>query len=88
MVETFQTLENYKMKLNLAKYTFRVSSGKFVGFLVSQREVESNPNKIRVIIDMKSPRKVKEIQSFTGRVTALNKFVSKATDQCFPFFKS
>ena len=36
---------------------------------------------------MKSPQNVKEVQSLTGRVAALNKFVSKATDKCLPFFR-
>ena len=75
------------MELNPAKCTFGVSSRKFLGFLVSQRGVEANPDKIKAIIDMKPPRTVREIQSLTGRVVTLNKFVSKATDKCLPFFR-
>ena len=37
---------------------------------------------------MSSPKTVKEVQSLTGRVVALNRFVSKATDKCLPFFKT
>ena len=37
---------------------------------------------------MSSPRMIKEVQSLTGRVAALNRFVSKATDKCLPFFKT
>ena len=37
---------------------------------------------------MKSPRRVKEVQSLTGRIAALTRFVSKATDKCQPFFKA
>ncbi len=85
--ETFRILKKYKMELNPAKCRFGVSSRKFLGFLVSQRGVEANPDKIRAIIDMKPPRTVREIQSLTRRVTALNKFVSKATDKCLPFFR-
>ena len=48
--------------------------------------VEANPNKIHAILNME-PKNIKEIQSLTGRVVALNKFVSKATDKCLPFFK-
>ena len=36
---------------------------------------------------MKPPQSIKEVQSLTGRVAALNRFVSKATDKCLPFFK-
>ena len=37
---------------------------------------------------MSSPKTIKEVQSLTGRVAALNKFVSKATNKCLPFFKT
>ena len=36
---------------------------------------------------METPRNIKEVQSLTGRVTALNRFISKATDKCLPFYK-
>ena len=75
------------MKLNPSKCAFGVASGKFLGFMVSHRGIEANPEKIKAILDMKSPQSIKEVQSLTGRVTALNMFVSKATDRCLPFFK-
>ena len=85
--ETFNTLRQYHMKLNPSKCAFGVSSGKFLGFIVSQRGIEANPKKVRAILEMCSPRTTKEMQSLTGRVAALNRFVSKATDKCLPFFK-
>ena len=85
--ETFDTLRQYHMKLNPSKCAFGVSSGKFLGFMVSYRGIEANPDKIQAILDMKPPQNTKEIQSLTGRVAALNRFVSKATDKCLPFFK-
>ena len=36
---------------------------------------------------MEPPKNVKDIQSLTGRVAALNRFVSKAIDKCLPFFR-
>ena len=85
--ETFDTLLQYNMKLNPSKCAFGVSSGKFLGFIVSHKGIEANPNKIQVILDMKPSQNVKEIQSLTGRVTTLNRFVSKATNKCLPFFR-
>ena len=55
--------------------------------MVSQRGIEANPDKIQAILDMEPLKSIKEIQSLTGRVVALNRFVSKATDKCLPFFK-
>lgn len=75
------------MKLNPTKCVFRVSSGKFLGFMVSQRGIKANLEKVKAILDMASPKIVKEVQRLTGRITALNRFVSKATDKCLPFSK-
>ena len=86
--ETFNTLRQYSMKLNPLKCAFRVSLGKFLEFMVSQRGIEANPEKVRAILKMSSLRMTKEVQSFTRRVAALNRFISKATDKCLPFFKT
>ena len=75
------------MKLNPNKCAFEVSSRKFLGFMVSHKGTEANPNKIQLILNMKLPQNIKEVQSLTRRVTAFNRFVSKATDKCLPFFK-
>ena len=82
--ETFDTLRSYNMKLNLGKCAFGVMAGKFLGFMVSQRGIEANPDKIRAIMEMKPPRNVKEVESLNGKVAALNRFVSRATDKCLP----
>ncbi|KAL5554521.1 hypothetical protein UlMin_041922 [Ulmus minor] len=86
--ESFEVLREYKMKLNPAKCAFGVTSGKFLGFMVNHRGIEANPAKIQALLDMESPRKVKEVQSLTGRVAALNRFISRATDKCQPFFRA
>ena len=69
------------------KCAFEVSSGKVLGFMVSQRGIEANPNKIQAILNMEPLKNVKEVQSLTRQVAALNKFVTKATDKCLLFFK-
>ena len=86
--ETFNTLRQYSMKLNLAKCAYEVSSEKFLGFMVSQRGIEANPEKVRAILEIASLKTVKEVQSLTGRVVTLNKFVFKVIDKCLPFFKT
>ncbi|XP_050290234.1 uncharacterized protein LOC126728462 [Quercus robur] len=86
--ETFTTLRKHRMKLNPSKCVFGVASGKFLGFMVSQRGIEANPEKVQAIIDMVPPKTVKDVQKLTGRIAALNRFVSRATDKCLPFFKT
>ena len=75
------------MKLNPSRCTFGVTSRKFLSFMVSQREIEANLDEIQEILNMEPPKNIKEVQSLTGQVATLNKFVSKATDKCLPFFK-
>ena len=85
--ETFNTLRKYNMKLNPAKCVFAIALGKLLGFMVSQWGIEANPDKVKAIIEIKSPKTVKEVQSLTGKVEALNRFISRATNKCMPFFK-
>ena len=76
------------MKLNPSKCAFKVSSGKFLRFMVSQRGIEANPKKVKAILKISSPRTIKEVQSLIGKVAALNRFISKATNKCLLFFKT
>jgi hypothetical protein len=85
--EAFETLKQYKMKLNPAKCAFEVSSGKFLGYMVLSRGIEANPEKIQAILGMQSPKTTKQLQQLTGRLTALNQFISRSTNKCLPFFK-
>ena len=64
--ETFDTLRRFSMKSNPSKCVFGVSLGKFLGFMVSHREIEANPEKIKAILNMKPPQSIKEVQSLTG----------------------
>ena len=50
--------------------------------MVSQCSVEANLDKILAISKMMPPKNIKEVQSLNGRVAALNKFISRATDKC------
>ena len=54
------------MKLNPSKFAFGLSSEKFLGFMVSQRGIEANPDKIQAISDMEPPKNIKEVQFLTG----------------------
>ena len=85
--EAFGTLKKRRMKLNPTKCAFGVTSGKFLGFMVTQRGIEVNPEKIKAILDMKHPSNKKEVQQLTGRVAALSRFISKSAERCLPFFK-
>lgn len=55
--------------------------------MVSHRVIEANPKKILAVIEMKSPRTLKEIQSLTGKLATLNQFISWTVDKCHVFFQ-
>ena len=76
------------MKLNPSKCAFGVASRKFLGFIVSQRGIEANPENVLAILDMTPPKTIKYVQKLIGSIAALNRFVSKAKDKCLPFFKT
>ena len=86
LVESFQVLKDYKMKLNPTMCAFGVSTGKFFGFIVNSRGIEANPDKIKAMLDMRPPLNTKEVQCLTGRIAALSRFVSRSSDKCHPFF--
>ncbi|XP_077222190.1 uncharacterized protein LOC143856034 [Tasmannia lanceolata] len=86
--ETFQVLQDYSMKLNPTKCAFGVVAGKFFVFMVSQRRIEANPEKIQAIIELNPPTTIREIQRLTGMVAALGRFISKSADKCLPFFNA
>lgn len=73
------------MNLNLQKCTFGMASEKLLGYLVTKCEIEANTDQINAIMDIKSPRTIKNIQSLTGRVMALSRFLSRSTDKCKSF---
>ena len=86
--ETFNTLRSYNMKLNPKKCAFGVMVGKFLGFMVSQRGIKINLGKVWAKMEMTPPKTVKEIQNLNDKVATLNRFVSRATKKCLPFFRT
>ena len=85
--EEFQILREYNMKLNPSKCAFRLSARKFLGFIANNRGIEANPDKIKAVLDMPPPSGIKEVQHLTGRIATLDRFVSRASDKCQPFFQ-
>ena len=82
----FDTLKTYRLQLNASKCAFRVGSGKFLGYLVTRRGIEASPDQINAILELKSPTSAKQVQMLTGRAAARNRFISRSSDKCKPFF--
>ena len=84
--EAFDLLKENGMKLNPSKCAFRVNVAQFLGFMVTQREIEANPAQLRAILDSPAPSSRKGVQQLTGRLAALGRFISLFTDRLKPFF--
>ena len=86
LTNIFGTMRKHKLRLNASKCSFGVSSGKFLGYMVTHRGIEMNPDQIKAINNLQPPRNPKEVQKLTGMTTTLNQFISKLADRCRPFF--
>ena len=69
---TFAILRKYGLKINASKCAFGVSSGKFLGYLVTHKGIEANPEQVQAVQNVQMPRTVKDIQKLTGMLAALN----------------
>ncbi|RDY09027.1 Retrovirus-related Pol polyprotein from transposon 17.6, partial [Mucuna pruriens] len=79
----FRILREHRLRLNPKKCSFGVRAGKFLGFMLTERGIEANPEKCQVVTNMRS---VKEVQQFMGKVIALARFISKAAEMSTPLF--
>jgi hypothetical protein len=83
----FNGLRRYQWKLNPEKCVFGVPAGKLLGFIVSHRGNEANPEKIEAIMRMETPRSQKKVQRLTGCMAALSRFISRLGEKGMSFYK-
>ena len=88
IAETFDNLRRINMKLNPRKCSFGMEEGKFLGYLVTSEGIRANPKKTKAILDMQSPRTLREMQSLSGKLAALNRFLSRSAERSLPFFET
>ena len=82
----FEVLRKHRLHLNVEKCAFGVGPGKFLGYLITNRGIEVNPDQIEAVKRLRSPSNLKEVQVLTGMLAALNRFISKFSDRCHPFY--
>ena len=83
--ETFDDLRVYKMMLNPDGCVFGVPAGKLLGFLVSNRGIEANPEKIKAITSLAKPTCINDVQRLAGQIAALSRFISRLGEKAIPF---
>jgi hypothetical protein len=85
--ETFANLDCYNIMLNSKKCSFSVPTGQLLGYLIFERGIEGNPEKIRAIIGMQPSQTLRHVQQLTGRLAALSRFISKLGEKALPFYQ-
>jgi hypothetical protein len=85
--QVFNSLRRYRWKLNSEKYVFGVPYGKLLGFIVSHRGIEANPEKIEAIMRMEPSRSQKKVQRLTRCMAALSHFISRLGERGMSFYK-
>ena len=72
----FERLRKYELKLNPAKCSFGVKFEKLLGFMVSNRGIEVDHDKVRAIQSIPSPKTEKEVRGFLGRLNYIARFIA------------
>ena len=86
LTSIFEILKEHKLRLNASKCSFGVGSGNFLGYMVTHRGIEVNPEQIKAINSLQPSRNPKEVQKLTGMMATLNQFISRSAKRCRPFF--
>src|ERR1044072_8041303 len=86
LLKLFQRLRKFQLRLNPNKCTFGVRSRKLLGFIVSQRGIEVDPDKVKPIQEMPTPHTEKQVRGFLGRLNYISRFISQMTATCGPIF--
>ncbi|GAU10535.1 hypothetical protein TSUD_420870, partial [Trifolium subterraneum] len=83
----FDQARKFNMRFNPEKCTFGVKAGKFLGFFLTERGIEANPDKCRAFFDYPTPKSKKSIQTLNGMLTSMARFVAKSAQHALPLFK-
>ncbi|GKE87153.1 reverse transcriptase domain-containing protein, partial [Tanacetum coccineum] len=86
--ETFRTLREINMKLNPIKCAFGLREGTFLGYKVDTDGLRVCLDKVEVVLNLPSPRCLKDVQKLNEKLASLNRFLSKSTEKSLPFFKT
>ncbi|GKD32251.1 reverse transcriptase domain-containing protein [Tanacetum coccineum] len=88
ITETFKTLRQINMKLNPKKCSFGMQEGMFLGYKVNTDGLKVCPEKADALLNLPSPRCLKDVQKLNEKLASLNRFLSKSAEKSLPFFKT
>jgi hypothetical protein len=82
----FERLRKYNLRLNPTRCSFKVKSGKLLEFVMSDKGIKVDPNKVKVIQSMPPPKTKKDVIRFLERLNYIARFISQLTMTCDPIF--
>ncbi|GAU35132.1 hypothetical protein TSUD_394570 [Trifolium subterraneum] len=85
--KVFDQARKFNIRFNPEKCTFGVKAGKFFGFYLTERGIESNPDKCRAFFKYPTSKSKKFIQTLNGMLTSMARFVAKSVQHALPLFK-
>lgn len=85
--ETFWDMRKHNMRLNLTKCVFGIRSGKFMGFMVSQRGIDADPIEVQAVLNLVEPKSKKNVMRLIWRMPAFSKSIAKSAEKSLPYFK-
>ena len=83
----FKCLREKGVKLNPEKCVFGVPRGMLLGFIVSERGIEANPEKVFAMTNMGPIRDLKGVQKVMGCLAALSRFISRLGEKGLPLYR-
>ena len=83
----FDLMQDHQLKMNPTKSFLGVSSGKFIGFIVTSKGIHLDQDKIKVIQDMQPPKNLKELRGLQGRLAYIRRFIVNLSGHCQPFMR-
>ena len=87
LARILQRSREHNLKMNPKKCVFGVFLGKLLGFIVSKRGIEIDPNKAKAIVEMSPPKNIKELRGLIGRLQFIRRFISQHSQRCQPFYE-
>lgn len=81
-------MERFKLQLNPKKCAFRVTLGKFLGYIISKKGIKVDPEKVQAIMEMPLPRNISQMRTLQGRLQSTRRFISQLVDKAQPLTKA
>jgi len=85
--ETFRCLRAKGIRLNPKKCVFSVPQGMLLGFIVFERGIEANPEKVSAITNMGPIYNLKGVQRVMGCLASLSRFISRLGEKELPLYR-